>query len=149
MSTFAFFDYLPKDLQIEVYTFNPEHRVHMNQVCRELSLAHRHRWRYFALDTHVCDGYDCENQYVEGHDDPYEVELSFGRMHVFCCSYCHWDVMYDIKKGFRRGGGRLASYKERINDLLSHPTDCNCDYCYDEYYEYEDDDEEYYENNEL
>lgn len=116
----AIFALLPEELQIEVHEYNVEHRPIMKQVCEELFMTHHRKclnnvlneleseyndiyttmpFAYDIYDTR-CDGYDCENKYND--DFEYKQYKFLGYTFNFCCSYCHWNVTYDIKKRYRR-----------------------------------------------
>lgn len=90
---------LPKELQIMVYEFNPEHRPHMREVCAELQEEYEEGSLPFLYEENEDDG-SCAECGIPYNDNFEYKEESYGEYVLNCCSgQCWWSVTYDIRHG--------------------------------------------------
>jgi len=84
---------LPKEIQILISEFNPEHRPKMKNVLEEL-----------LKETKIRNYIDtiCGNCGDELYSDEREETYILWKKYTFCCKYCRYETEEDIRKSFRR-----------------------------------------------
>ena len=91
---------LPKDIQLHIWGYNPEHREKLNKVLDELDAVKN--WTY-------CDNDICEKEIHKLDEDTIESSPLPLREYYncyFCSEYCEsygtWSMCYDYRKSMRR-----------------------------------------------
>jgi len=84
---------LPSELINYIYSYDPEHRIRLDEVHEEL---------LYETNTYICDNDMCEEEFDIRHENSKtNIRISFMTCH-FCSAYCEsygrWSVQYDLRK---------------------------------------------------
>ena len=96
MELTTLFNNLPKEIQLLIYEYNPEHRVLLNDVLCELN---------YVVNCTYCDNDMCEKEIYVNDEGIIHKDI-FGCTYYFCSGYCDsygtWSIGYDYRKHNRR-----------------------------------------------
>jgi hypothetical protein len=86
------FDFLPKVLVDEIFSYDPQHREYMKEVFEELKNKHESLYK--------CDRYDCE---TNCYGNFIKTSIMFHNFR-FCCVECEGEGSSEIRRDMRRAG---------------------------------------------
>ena len=92
------FDFLPKVIVDEIFSYDPLHREYMKEVFEELKNKHD--------DRYMCDRYDCE---TNCYDNFLETSIMFHNFR-FCCVECAGEGADEIRRDMVRCSVQRAHF---------------------------------------